>query len=251
MAPKIVSAHTLVAFGGKLGTGSSVDGWQCGIRIMQGRLGVDYGPEGTNAALTNPALYLSRIFAGLASWFATPLSTTVGSEFMALRSDATLEWVKVNNITAGEVGKGNPGGKYADKSTTNVHTYTPVTGASAATVPGFVTAAVSLTTDKQRGPGHRGRIYLPLAIVSVGTGRLTTQNQTQCIKTVKALLDVLNNAQDQASNGTDLPVDPVIASRVNGTLNPIRGIACGDVYDVQRRRKEQLVENYTSITYTP
>jgi hypothetical protein len=246
-----IGGHCLVAFGGHIGGGASLDTWQCGIRVTSG-VGSTDSDDPSHGYVLQPDVYLSRLYGGLASWFTTALSVTAGSEFMALRSDATLEWVKANNITGGTKPPDVNTGKYLDRTKTNIHTYGTVVGASSGTVPGFVTASVSLLTDKQRGPGHRGRIYLPFALISVASGRLTTQNQTGCIKTVKALLNVLTAAKDQIpTGGADTPVTPVISSRVDGSLNVIRSITCGDVYDVQRRRKEQLVESYSTPVAFP
>lgn len=254
-APAKYAPHTLVSFGGKLGIAPSQDAWQCGVRIMQARTGADWHDTDTDASLSNPALYMTRLAAGLKAWFTRAAVTAAGSEFMGLRGDATLEWLKVNNITGGLLGKGNPGGKYANQGTSNVYTYTSPVGAGsvvgvASNIPPFVTVAVSFTTDKTRGRGHRGRIYLPLGFTSQNTGRINGSQIPQALGTAKALLDALNAANDQASNGTDLAVDAVVAG-IDGTLNLIRGISVGDVYDVQRRRKEQLVETYTSSTYSP
>jgi hypothetical protein len=112
-------------------------------------------------------------------------------------------------------------------------------------LPPFVTAAVSWLTAIQRGPGHRGRVYLPLGLASLhNTGQMTVTEQTQCNGTGKRLLDVLKNFTD--TSGTAVPV---VASGINGATNTITGIATGNVYDVQRRRKEQIPETYVTRTY--
>lgn len=230
------AAHTLVAFGGRLTANAVPDEWQCGVRL---RL---LQPDGISQGngVTSPAAYMAAIQAPLATWFHAANSTVGGSEFMALRADAWLDWVKVNNITAGAVGKGQPGGKYADP-TTNVYDYpTPAVGGFLPTAtPPFVTAAVSLTTALSRGPGHRGRIFLPFSISLDSTGRMSSTKQAQCNGTVKQLLTLLKAPTD--ANGT---VVPIIASKINGSRAAITGVETGDVYDVQRRRKDDLIETY-------
>lgn len=232
--------HTLIAFGGKLTNNTQPDEWQCGIRV---RL---LQPDGISIGngVTDPAAVLNSLYGPLATWFGQAASTVGGSEKLGLRSDAFLDYLKVNNITAGAVGRGQPGGKYASQ-TSNVHLYDgTVHGAVvAANCPPFVTAAVSLTTALTRGPGHRGRIYLPLPLSLSPTGRMSTLQQQQCNGTVYGLLQTIKAVTD--ANGT---IIPSICSSVNGSRAAITGIATGDVFDVLRRRKDDLAEVYVSRT---
>jgi hypothetical protein len=229
-------AHTLVAFGGPLTSQAVQDEWQCGVRL---RL---LQPDGISQGngVTDPAAYMAAIEAPLLAWFGTVNSTTSGSEFNAMRADAWLSWVKVNNITAGAVGPGQPGGKYADP-TTHVFDYpTPQAGRSVATAqPPFVTAAVSFTTALSRGPGHRGRVFLPFGLTLTNTGRLQSTQQIGCNRAAAALLTLLKAPTD--ANGT---IVPIIASKINGSRAAINGVETGDVFDVQRRRKDDLIEAY-------
>jgi hypothetical protein len=227
------TAHTLVAFGGKLTNNTSPDQWQCGVRLAI------LDPDGISwrAGLSDPQVYLNALHAPLLTWFQRALVTTAGSEFATLRADAYLDWVKVNNIDAA--------GHYADPTTTHRFDYSGTAGGGGSVniIPPFVTAAVSLTTALARGRGHRGRIYLPFSIPLSTTGYLTAATQAGCNGTVKALLTVLKAPTYTDSAGT---VQPIIASKINGAKVPITGVACGSVFDVQRRRKEQLPETYVS-----
>lgn len=229
--------HTLVTFGGRLA--STVSGvqeiWQCGIRLrIQLSDLVSWG-----GGVTNPATYMAAIASPLSTWFHTSSSTVGGSEFLGNRSDAYLDWLKVNNIGVD--------GKYADKIHTNRYDYaTPLAGGAVnSSCPPFVTLAVSLTTASKRGPGHRGRIYLPLLPPLSTNAVISTLAQTQANGTVKALLNVLKAPSD--TGGT---ITPVVASGINAATNPITGVACGQILDVQRRRKNKLPEGpYVSSTW--
>jgi hypothetical protein len=130
------TAHTLVAFGGKLTNNTSPDQWQCGVRLAI------LDPDGISwrAGLSDPQVYLNALHAPLLTWFQRALVTTAGSEFATLRADAYLDWVKVNNI--------DPAGHYADPTTTHRFDYSGTSGGGGSVniIPPFVTAAVSLTT---------------------------------------------------------------------------------------------------------
>jgi hypothetical protein len=156
------TAHTLVAFGGKLTNNTSPDQWQCGVRLAI------LDPDGISwrAGLSDPQVYLNALHAPLLTWFQRALVTTAGSEFATLRADAYLDWVKVNNIDAL--------GHYADPTTTHRFDYSGTAGGGGSVniIPPFVTAAVSLTTALARGRGHRGRIYLPFSIPLSTTERV-------------------------------------------------------------------------------
>lgn len=230
--------HTLIAFGGKLTTNTPPDEWQCGIRI---RL---LEPDGISIGdgATDPVAMMNALVTPLQTWFQTAASTVAGSEKAGIRSDAFLDYLKVNNITAGATGKGQPGGKY-DSPTSNVHLYSGTVGGTAVpSNPPFVTAAVSLLTGLARGPGHRGRIYLPLPLALTATGRMSLTQQKQCNGTVLQLLATIKALTD--ANGT---VIPSICSAINGSRAAITQVATGDVFDVLRRRKDDLVESYQTV----
>jgi hypothetical protein len=234
-------AHALVAFGGRLA--SSGEQWQCGVAVAAFTNAND---PTSSTVLSDAAGYMNGIQAALKTWFTKAASTTAGSEFMAFRNDAFLDWLKVNNLVPAVDKKGNATRHYADKSHSNIFTYaSPGQGTGVIAVPPILTPAISWTTAKTRGPGHRGRVYLPLNFNSgQGTQTMSTTQQTQCLMTGRGLLDVLRTAGVPSS-----PVSPVVVTGIDGTANPITGIAVGNVIDVQRRRKEQLKETYVSAVY--
>jgi hypothetical protein len=240
--------HTLFTFGGKIGTAPNLDAWQCGIRLRIAQ--TTNNVQGVDASLTNPGGYLTAVVPALKTWFGKLASSTAGSEFMSMRQDATLEWAKCNNIKPALDSKGHATGIYSDLTHVNRYDWaTPYQqGASGATAPPFVTLAVSLLTSNQRGPGHRGRMYLPVALPSVPSGKLASSYCVQANGTLKQLL-VLLEAQADGGTPGGVAVQACIASKLDASLNKITGIATGDVVDVQRRRKEQIPEAYTTIAY--
>jgi hypothetical protein len=225
--------HTLIAFGGKLTTNSPPDSWQSGIRV---RL---LQPDGISQGngVTDPAAFLTALAPLLLTWFQAAAVVTAGSERAAHRSDAYLDWLKVNNI--------GTDGKYSSQVS---HTFSwdgTKTGSATPTgQPPFVTAAVSLLTALTRGPGHRGRIYLPLTLALTPQGTLSALQQAQCNGIARSLLTTIAGVTD--ANGT---VIPIVASKVNGSRAAINAVATGSVFDVQRRRKEQILETYVTRTW--
>lgn len=216
--------HTLIALGGHLaGTDQNSEIWQCGVRmsLWGGEPGAPIGP------MTDPQAWLDAIHTGVSTWWSAA----------GMTNTATLAWLKVNNI--------NAAGKYSDATTTHVYDYNPeIGGGTSSHTPNFCTLVVSFQTAKKRGPGSHGRVYLPTAIPDEGGLSLVSQSA----------------AGTAASHGRDLLTAlsgthgaqtcfPVVASRVNATLTPITGVRVGTVIDVQRRRKNALIEQYVHLDY--
>lgn len=231
----VYGPHALIAFGGPITNLSPGDTWQCGVRVrVQQSDGVSWNPVG----LTDPAGFMNALAPGLKTWFGRAAVVTTGSEFMGMRQDATLSWLKVNNI--------GPDGKYTPAGYSNIAAINPVQAGSVTglALPSFVTLAVSTLTALSRGPGHRGRIYLPLGLVPTSNDQIGATLQAQANGTVRALFDLIKATPDSA--GT---VQPIVASKINGATNQITAVACGNVLDVQRRRKEQIPETYVTHSW--
>lgn len=221
--------HTLVAFGGRMTTLTPGDQWQCGVRVRV----QDTDQISWLAGLTDPVTYMNAIATPLHNWWKNASVTTTGSEYLGMRGDAYLDWLKVNNI--------GTDGKYLDKTASHRVDYdsSAAAGPTAnSACPPFVTICVSFLTALTRGRGHRGRIYLPFSVPMNAAGTVSSQAQAQCNGTARALLSVLAAPLDAGKH-----VIPVIASRLNGATNPITAVSTGGEMDVQRRRKEQLTEN--------
>jgi hypothetical protein len=119
-------------------------------------------------------------------------------------------------------------------------------GGSGASAPQLAMVA-SLRSSEARGLGSKGRMYLPGVDVAISdlTGTTTTSNTDS----ISLALQVMFNAiRDDAG----IPDMPILASKgrtVAPTSPPvnreIRQIAVGNVYDTQRRRRNNLVEVYS------
>lgn len=222
--------HTLVTFGGAIGIGETggADRWQCGVRV-----GFDVG-DGTLIAAPDLAGFLA--VAGPA--LNTALHT--GSGVALLASDCSVDFVKAAQI--------DTTGKYVAVAN-NPAIYSPTgTLTGSAGRVGTPMQALKLTwqTALAHGPGHQGGIYVPfIGYAGWNTSSISTQAQTDYRAWGKAILTALHQTVGGATSW------PVVASEKTGTLNKITGVKVGNVIDVQRRRKEQVIETYSSTLAFP
>lgn len=114
---------------------------------------------------------------------------------------------------------------------------TPVNGGSTASsqLPPQLAVVLSLRTGA-RGPGGRGRMYLPLTGGTLSNGRITSANQTTITATGKAFLEAIHAIG---------PL-PSVVNQKKQTYSAIDRVEVGDLMDVQRRRRNNFVEDYVT-----
>ena len=128
---------------------------------------------------------------------------------------------------------------------------TPISGTSTDTVmmPPQISLAATLTSAKARGFGSKGRMYLPGINAPVtGTGKITSG-------TVAAIAGNLKTFFDAVNASTDVPHNVILNATATTTgANPhaaemwaVTGVKVGDVYDTQRRRRNQINEAYSAV----
>lgn len=212
--------HEYFVLGGTIGTGTSAEIWQCGVR----------GTFGATITDAQRSAWLGSTATAMASWFSLTASQT--------RTDAVMTYVKCNAI--------NALGHYANPSS-SFTVSTVATGGTTPTVPGILTVAWTWKTALGRGPGSKGRVYMPVQVGSFivpGADRITGGSTTTHVTAAKSFLVALGTARGGVT------FTPCVASGVgSGVLAPITTIAVGDVVDVQRRRKDALRESYSFGTY--
>lgn len=212
--------HMRVTFGGNLsdlGT-MATEIWQCNVNI---------NPTSLNDAFCDP--YLAAIQAALKTWFITAANQ--------ISSAADLRYIKCNLIGVD--------GLYENPTVTHRYDYTSIgAGGSTPTIPGDMCLAYSWSTALMRGPGSKGRIYPPNAPTTAAAGSMIASGSSisAAVTSAKALLTVL------ASSSTTAAV-PVIASGVNASLTPITGVRVGNLFDVQRRRRNAAPEIYSASVW--
>lgn len=147
-----------------------------------------------------------------------------------------------------KVARVNTEGK-SDASLTQYYNFpTPVIGGGAVQAPVPQQSVVAtLQTTKTRGAGSKGRMYLPGIGFSIGAdGKITTTQAATIANVMKTFFDTVN-----ASTSVPGRVALMSAERTGVPFraaehNLVQSVRVGTVYDTQRRRRNQLVEQYSS-----
>lgn len=121
------------------------------------------------------------------------------------------------------------------------------TGAAAAgtgvvTHPPQCTTVVSLRTATP-GASYRGRMYIPSLVATIGSALKRTDLSTSTAVNWAATL-----ASIAGTASAGLGDDVAIVSQTTGAVTPVTQVRIGDVIDTQRRRRDNLVEQYYSAT---
>lgn len=214
-SPRNYAPHIAVVFGGALTSEVQPEIWQCTVNVVPASGDVaDFDCDG----------YLFAIQAPLQTWWEYPGHKNGNT--------ATLSFIKANPI--------GPSGHYLSSTDSHFYDYSPPTAGGGAIVhPDILCSVTTWTTAKQRGPGSKGRIYLPNQWGNSTGMTISAADQANLMSTGKGLLTALQNTAVPA-----VQVVPVVASGVNATNTPINGVAAGNILDVQRRRKDALTEQY-------
>lgn len=146
---------------------------------------------------------------------------------------ATLEVVKVNVIGID--------GRYRNESETFQFEAPAVTrgaNSSAAAAP-QLSCAISLVTNKRRGPGSKGRFYPPAPVVfAEGDGLITVAEAQGMADSAATLITALNGLHSY-----DVGVTSAVGT---GYSNVVRSVRVGRVIDTIQRRRSALDEEYVT-----
>lgn len=221
--------HIRIEFGGSL-TARAVDDeiWSCSLRAFPGATGGPANLSDGGASLDLQA-WCAAVAPQLSAWFGKTSAPIVAA------STAKISYVKANVI--------GPDGKYLSSSVTNVQTFTPVAGGGGGIAPSFTTVASSFGSDRARGAASRGRIFLPNYIYSPTGAAITNAQQSTILSGTLALI-ALVKAQTAGLNGGVMT--PALVSDVDALWSYIRTVRVGNLYDVQRRRKNAASEVYVA-----
>lgn len=224
--------HWLLSFGGTLAGGQDI--WSNNIRMI-------------NNETASPDSVDSGSMEAMLTDFVADIRTFMTNTSAYISNQVTCSWVKFNEI--------GPDGRYVHSDTTHVKILNgagvlgPIFGTATTPVPSFQSVAVTTTTDIQRGPGSKGRLFLPqCAPPLVHPGRISSTGSTAIAGAAAAFLTALG---DEAGIDTT-NMRPGVVSNV-GTPGPqaaITGVKVGDVPDVIRRRKNNLIEAYVAAAVT-
>ena len=209
--------HLLYSFTGTLPGGEV---WSCGLRTA--------GALGSTSQVTLDALAANAViqWSTFHAVSANNLGTTVVFDL------ATVRVISTAGLTIGQA-EGSPAA--------------PVTGGGAVSKPNQCAVVVTVLTATA-GRRGRGRFYVPVLAGSVtALGRLTAVHRDSLADTAANLLSGLNAGLANAV----YPARIGVQSQTGLTSAVATSIRVGDVWDTQRRRRDNLVESYTSRPVVP
>lgn len=163
-----------------------------------------------------------------------------------ISSYARLDYIKVNELNPLAIVNGGtkpaspPFTRYLASGAVNEVYFSP--GIKGDSDQNFylpqTTVCVSLTTGLRRGPAHAGRFYPPSCSGISADGRIGAADATGMALGAANLIADIN-----ASNGG---LGGVVVYSANGpTTEPVTGTRVGRVVDTQRRRRRNLLEEYS------
>jgi hypothetical protein len=211
--------HKLVTMHGKL-FGSLTEGWNMSFRVIPG------------ATATVSQAQADAAFAVAKTWF-----TSTAANMCSVHS---IEWLKVAPI--------GTNGDYPTGEISYTSTGSAGVGSNTTTnpYPGQCTLVASLMTSAPRGHAWTGRMYPPMPGYLLATdGRISTGNATAFAGSIKTLLDGMNTVADL---GLAYVMSPGTIKNPSSAARRVISVRVGTVVDTQRRRRRQLVEQYSSAT---
>lgn len=216
--------HILTTWGGQRGTSDEI--WSNSLRWVT---------NGTDpAALQDLAIAWNPIFSAA-------LLAHVPLEASGYDSSTFVDWIKINAVGAD--------GKQYSQTTNVMYAGEHFTRTAGTRPPGpfQLATVISFTTAIQRGRAARGRLFVPCGYKSAGfdggTGLMAAGDAQAMATQWAAFIEDLDNnegpdfADLRAAVLSPLGTDP-------GNWREIRGCRVGRVYDTQRRRRNQLSEQY-------
>lgn len=123
----------------------------------------------------------------------------------------------------------------------------PQAGTGTAPHPYQTSAVISLRTALA-GASGRGRLYWPATgmAIDVSTLRMGNSEHLALPAAAASYLTGIHTAIDATLDGIGL----VVWSRKGaGSTNNVTSIQAGNIFDTQRRRRDQLIETYAAVTY--
>jgi len=150
-----------------------------------------------------------------------------------------LTYVKFNRVDIN--------GHYIDPVTYEAE-FAPIAGGgSTFECPNQICLVITLTTAVSRGPASKGRIFAPMptALPDATTGVISTAAAGGIATAYKTFFEACCDVP-----GLDEADSPglCVMSKVNaGATRRVNGIRVGVAYDTQRRRRNNLLENYQSV----
>lgn len=223
--------HWLLSWGGVLAGNKDI--WANNVRF-------------TNDETGQPDSVPGSTLEGMLDDFVTDIRNYMRTPGLFISAEVQCQWVKFNEI--------GPDGRYVDQSTTHARYLTGSTGNFAVIngigtnkCPPYQSVCVTTTTAKQRGPGSKGRLFLPQCAPTLLSDGLIDPAAVASIRDASAAF--YTALADEA--GVDITaMRPAVVSNVGspGPAEVITGIKVGNVPDVITRRKNAITETYSAAS---
>lgn len=219
--------HYLLSWGGNF-TSDPTEIWSNNIRFA-----VDDNLDGATLPDLDDGQYATVL---------TNLTTKLTAHMADIRSryssNCMMQYVKLNKI--------GPTGAYADQSDSHTRFLSgagsPGNGVSNQSLSTAV--VVTWRTDKDRGPGSKGRIFVPHPNIAVSDGRINAGQVGDMVTAWAGLLNGLNNwglPEPFVNN----PKASVVSQIGAGSGRNIRRVDVGNVPDYMGSRRNRLKEART------
>lgn len=157
--------------------------------------------------------------------------------FWAIALTAVPSYFRMTHVKFATI---EPNGLYPDDALAEIYDYPAVVPGGGTNVRQFplqVAHALSLTTAAERGRAHRGRVYLPACGSNLDTSDRWPAGV--CQERANALGVVIGLWN------THLAGTVSVMSKIGaGTSRPVTGVSVGTRPDIQRRRANQVPEEY-------
>lgn len=212
--------HLKISFGGTLATGQ--EEWACSIHV--GSVAYDMQPENAFRVATDR---ITDVAGSIETFFKSTAAN--------VPDDVKLRWVKMALI--------GTDGKYMGPAVE-----IPMNAAGISPSAYIPQSALVYTLDsgKWKDPGKYNRFYLPRAIgISSANWRLSTDAANAAANGVKTLIEAINDDLTFGGPGSDQYVS-VVSNAGSGYDNPVLAVRVGRIIDTQRRRRNQLPEDYST-----
>lgn len=221
--------HWLLSWGGTLAANQDI--WSNNVRLTNNNLGE---PDAIPSSTLDG--FLDDMVTDVRNWMRSPTSYH--------SVNVQCQWVKLNEI--------GPDGRYTDTGNTRVRnlvgttgTFAVINGVASTEVPSFQSVCVTTTTAKTRGRASKGRLFIPQCAPPLVGGGFIDPTAQQAIATAAA--SFFSALADEA--GIDVSnLRPAVVSNIGdpGPQEDITGVKVGNVLDVIRRRKNNIIETYKS-----
>lgn len=239
-----------VLIGERTNTAFPEEGWQTGISVVQSDQGGDF-PGGIRVTLPSFSADIVGESTVEGDWsvdwawqgssiftkqnqvaMVGALSTFYDAIKGKIPTDSRLVGIRISAFDA--QGKVIGGANQFTLATPH-----PGSGTVGTQTPPQIAVVASLRTGR-RGPSGRGRMYLPLNSATPSSGVMGSADRTLVATSVSQL----------CSNLWALGHVPAVVNPKALTYSGITSVECGNMFDTQRRRRNQALESRTTVAVT-